>query len=96
MKASDPLGVYGVKEGIRMRSSENPSLNIDWEGFNRNDRRGAMRRALNLKVSLTEMLSVNYKPLLHCKASIMNQKIQCKQCCQDSSFWREQFVNNSV
>jgi len=71
VKASDPLGVYGVKEGIRMRSSENPSLKIDWEGFNRNDRRGAMRRALNLKVSLTEMLSVNYKPLLHGKASIM-------------------------
>ncbi|KAJ8308228.1 hypothetical protein KUTeg_013102 [Tegillarca granosa] len=37
-KPQDPLGFYGLKEGVLMRSSKDPNLEIDWESFNAVDR----------------------------------------------------------
>jgi len=37
-KAGDPVGYYGLKEGLRMRSSTDPNLKIDWERFEAVDR----------------------------------------------------------
>lgn len=37
-KPQDPLGFYGLKEGVMMRSSKDPDLTIDWESFNAVDR----------------------------------------------------------
>lgn len=33
-RPSEPVGFYGIKEGIPMRSSKDPSMEIDWETFN--------------------------------------------------------------
>ena len=37
-KAGQPVGYYGLKEGVRMRSSTDPDLRIDWEPFDAVDR----------------------------------------------------------
>ncbi|XP_069114957.1 phytanoyl-CoA dioxygenase domain-containing protein 1 homolog [Argopecten irradians] len=33
-RPSEPVGFYGIKEGILMRSSKDPDMKIDWEEFN--------------------------------------------------------------
>jgi len=37
-KASEAIGYYGLKEGVRMRSSTDPNVKIDWESFDAVDR----------------------------------------------------------
>jgi len=37
-KASEAVGFYGLKEGVRMRSSTDPNLKIDWESYDTIDR----------------------------------------------------------
>ena len=37
-KAGDSIGYYGLKDGVRMRSSADPDFKIDWETFDAVDR----------------------------------------------------------
>ena len=40
-RADKPVGFYGIKEGILMRSSTEPDLVVDWAGFESVDRQTA-------------------------------------------------------
>lgn len=43
-RPSEPVGFYGLKEGLLMRSSKDPGMRIDWESFdavNRHDKQTA-------------------------------------------------------
>ncbi|KAK0041958.1 hypothetical protein Bpfe_028588 [Biomphalaria pfeifferi] len=46
-----PVGFYGLKEGVLMRSAKNPVTKIDWEGFNKVDR----HREADLDCKLIEL-----------------------------------------
>jgi len=37
-RAGEAVGYYGLKEGVRMRSSTDPNHKIDWETFDAVDR----------------------------------------------------------
>ncbi len=37
-RADKPVGFFGLKHGVKMRSSTDPNFKIDWEGFNAIDR----------------------------------------------------------
>ena len=37
-RPDNPVGFYGLKEGVMMRSKKNPITQIDWDGFNKVDR----------------------------------------------------------
>ena len=37
-RVDKPVGFFGLKEGVQMRSSTDPNFKINWEGFNALDR----------------------------------------------------------
>lgn len=45
-RPSQPVGFYGLKEGILMRTSKDPNYQIDWESFNKVDRHQKQRESM--------------------------------------------------
>ncbi|RUS88917.1 hypothetical protein EGW08_003356 [Elysia chlorotica] len=37
-RPDNPVGFYGIKQGVMMRSQKNPVVQIDWDGFNKVER----------------------------------------------------------
>jgi len=44
-RADQDVGFYDLKQGVRMRSSTDPKLIIEWESFNKVDRHDRQRQA---------------------------------------------------
>ena len=49
-KPSEPVGFYGLKEGILMRSSKDPNMKVDWESFDAINRHDKQTAAMTGKV----------------------------------------------
>lgn len=49
-RPSEPVGFYGLKEGLLMRSSKDPGMRIDWESFDAVNRHDKQTAAMNGKV----------------------------------------------
>ena len=49
-RADQPVGFYGFKEGIMMRSSTQKELKIDWAGFESVDRQTVTGSKLEVKL----------------------------------------------
>lgn len=49
-RPSDPVGFYGLKEGLLMRSSKDPGMKIDWESFDAVNRHDKQTAAMTGKV----------------------------------------------
>ena len=53
-RADAPLGFYGLKDGVRLRSSDPNFTSIDWEKFNAKDRNVEQLKHLDI-VSTIQM-----------------------------------------
>ena len=49
-RPSEPVGFYGLKEGILMRSSKDPNMKVDWESFDAINRHDKQTAAMTGKV----------------------------------------------
>lgn len=49
-RPSEPVGFYGLKEGLLMRSSKDPGMRIDWESFDAVNRHDKQTAAMTGKV----------------------------------------------
>lgn len=57
-RPTEPFGFYNLKDGVLMRSSKDPNLEIDWEKFNKVDRHQEQRKAMDVsKLSETRITS---------------------------------------
>ena len=54
-RADKPVGFYGLKNGVQMRSSEGP-IDIDWDGFDKVDRHSAQQEYLEKVCDQTYIL----------------------------------------
>ncbi|XP_076090854.1 putative alpha-ketoglutarate-dependent hypophosphite dioxygenase [Mytilus galloprovincialis] len=48
-RPTEPFGFYNLKDGVLMRSSKDPNLEIDWEKFNNVDRHQEQRKAMDVE-----------------------------------------------
>lgn len=49
-RPSEPVGFYGLKEGLLMRLSKDPGMKIDWESFDAVNRHDKQTAAMTGKV----------------------------------------------
>lgn len=66
-RPSEPVGFYGLKEGLLMRSSKDPSMKIDWVSFDAVNRHDKQTAAMTGKVGTfsTFLTKRVFKPPLH-------------------------------
>lgn len=50
IRTGEEAGFYGLKQPVKMRSSTDPHMKIDWDTFNAVDRHVAAIKCLNDKV----------------------------------------------
>lgn len=53
-RPTEPVGFYGLKEGILMRTSKDTNYQIDWESFNNIDRHTKQRESLGVDGDVDE------------------------------------------
>ncbi|XP_071162484.1 1-deoxypentalenic acid 11-beta-hydroxylase-like [Mytilus edulis] len=53
-RPSEPVGFYGLKDGILMRTSKDPNYKIDWESFNKIDRHQVQKESIEENDSAIE------------------------------------------
>ncbi|XP_076099551.1 uncharacterized protein LOC143069006 isoform X2 [Mytilus galloprovincialis] len=53
-RPSEPVGFYGLKDGILMRTSKDPNYKIDWEAFNKIDRHQVQKESIEENESAIE------------------------------------------
>lgn len=51
--ANKPVGFYGLKNGVQMRSSSDPNFKIDWEAFDAVSRHEKQFESMNTASSVT-------------------------------------------
>ncbi|XP_013416111.1 uncharacterized protein LOC106177776 [Lingula anatina] len=49
-KPTDPVGLWGLKEGVLLRSSKDPNLKVDWDAFTKVDRTASQEKILGKDV----------------------------------------------
>ena len=49
-RADQPVGFYGLKKGVTMRTSDNDKPDIEWDSFDNVDRSAEQHKAVEKKV----------------------------------------------
>lgn len=55
-RPSEPVGFYGLKDGILMRTSKDPNYKIDWESFNKIDRHQVQKESIEENESAVRVI----------------------------------------
>ena len=85
-RPSEPVGFYGLKQGILMRTSKDPNYKIDWESFNKIDRHQKQKEATkdlneNVRNSLNFFFLISLKTLTYKIIYFMHFSSKIKILC---------------